>query len=152
MQYAYRSADIMGNQYLFYRWHHHDPWDDAGLMPPSKNCSNSGDNHTNLKEGWWNSHLEHLCHLLYRWKQDLCILSLLITMPHVYFWGPQHIRLCTNTNVMPRQHMVSSRKTVSFSSAFNSECPCSRKRRTSSFHLSGNTEINSETSLQQPKN
>ena len=25
--------------------------DDAGLMLPSKNCSNSGDNHTNLKEG-----------------------------------------------------------------------------------------------------
>lgn len=22
-------------------------------------------------------------------------------MPHVYFLGPQHIRLCTNTNVMP---------------------------------------------------
>ena len=75
--------------------------DDAGLMPPSKNCPNSSDNHTNLKEGWWNSHLEHLCHLLYSWKQDLCILSLLITMPHVYFLGPQHIRLCTNTNVMP---------------------------------------------------
>ena len=25
--------------------------DDVGLMLPSKNCSNSGDNHTNLKEG-----------------------------------------------------------------------------------------------------
>ena len=26
MQYAYGLADVLGNQYLFYWWHHHNPW------------------------------------------------------------------------------------------------------------------------------
>ena len=51
MQYAYGLADVLGNQYFFIGGIIITHGDDAGLMLPSKNCSNSGDNHTNLKEG-----------------------------------------------------------------------------------------------------